>query len=193
MPKPRPLRPDETNRTLVGRFERGRDGGPGLADKLRQLHTKFGARSRRLFLVWVKWTGDERGEGTEQVVRELEVLPTPKVSELTAISRNPFSAGMLPVGSLRIDEISASFSEETLRGRMVPGQGPVPEPYDFFFETREDGRGGEGEPLRQRYRLLAGPARKETNISWSIVLERASGERKRDGSSSIGPDFLLER
>lgn len=189
MPKPRPLRPEELGRTLVGRFERKPGGAPGLADRLRQLHTKFGARSRRVFLVWTRWTGASPGEGTNEVFREVEILPTPAVSDLSGVALNPYSVGKIPIGTLRIDEVSAALSEETLLGRLVPaGDGPIPAVYEFFYEVVEDGRSG-GEPLRQRYRLLGQPARKETDICWTILVERASPDRLRDGapSSELAP------
>lgn len=185
MPKPRALRPDELKRTLVGRFT-GTQDRPGLADRLRQLHTKFGARSVRVFLVWTKWTGAERGEGVEQTIRELEILPTPKVSDLTGITMRAAAAGKYPEGSLRVDEVSATLAKETLTGRLIPGGPALEEPYDFFYELRDDGREGVS-PLRQRFLLYGEPARKETNISWSLYLQRASADRTRSGQSSAGP------
>lgn len=187
MPKPRALRPDEIKRTLVGRFEQKPGGQPGLADKLRQLHTKFGARSRRVFLVWVGWTGDTRGEGDPSVVKVIELLPTPKVSDLTSVALNPYSAGKLPVGSIRVDEVSAAMSEDVLAGRLVAGGADLGPKMDFFYELREDGRSGVPS-LPQRYRPLAQPTRRETNISWSIVLDRVSEDRLRNLSIPVDPD-----
>lgn len=184
MPRIRALNPGEAKRTLVGKFE-GTQGRPGLADRLRQLHTKFGARPSRLFMVWVVWDGEERGEGNERVHCELEILPTPKIVDLTSVALNPYSAGKLPVGSIRVDEVSASIPEDLLLGRNVPGGGPLPQPFDFFFEVRDDGRDG-ADPLRQRYRLMATPSRRATNVSWSIMLERASEDRTRKGTTSAG-------
>ena len=192
MPKPAPLRPDQLRGTLVGRFEQKAGGLPGLADNLRQLHTKFGARSRRVFLVWIGWSGDERGEGDPQVLHEMELLPTPKVSEGTAVSRNGFSAGVLPVGSLRIDEISASLAEDTLYGRQIPGGGPPPANVDFYYGIVEDGRSGTPGP-RQRYRLYGQPTRRETAVCWALVLERASNDRARDGDVVSDPQLLADR
>jgi hypothetical protein len=186
MPKPRPLRPDELARTLVGRFERKPGGQPGLADKLRQLHTKFGARSRRVFLCWYRWTGEEEGEGQAVLLREIEILPTPLVSDLTAILRNPYSAGQLPVGTVRVDEVSAAIAEDTLLGRLAPGGPPIEGPVVFFFEIAEDGRSG-APALRNRYRLAGAPSRKETDVCWTLLLERASNDRTRPGVLSGDP------
>lgn len=180
MPRPRPLRPDELARTLIGRFEKKPGGQPGIADKLRQIATKLGARPYRVMLCWYRSTGDEVGEGDLVLVRELEILPTPTVVDVVNVSRLPFPPGQLPEGTLKVDEVSAGMAEDTLLGRMQPGGGPLPEPYQFFYEVFEDGRSG-APGLRQRYRLYGQPSRNATNVCWSLMLQRASGDRLRDG------------
>lgn len=189
MPRPRPLTRDEARRTLAHRFA-GREGKPGLADRLRQLSTKFGLRSQRVFLVWTKFTGEERGEGDEHVIARVEILPTPKVEGVTAQAYNPFSAGKYPVGSVRVTEVSAGlFTYEQLVGSRVPGQAaPLADPIDFFYELVEDGR-GDDQPRHPRYRLLGVPERREGNVSWSLVLERAGEELDRRGRSQIAGGF----
>lgn len=183
MPKPRPLTPAEAKRTLAHRFA-------GLADRTRQLATKFGLRSKRVFLVWTEWSGSERGEGEERERARHELLPTPLVSDLTSVALNPYAAGKLPVGSVRVSEISATLTFDQLSGTRVPGRegaGELPPNVDFFYEIVEDGR-GDPEPVRQRFRRLAGPTRDEDNVAWSIVLERSSEDRDRHGRSNAGPD-----
>lgn len=192
MPKPRPLRPDELQKTLVGRFERKPGGQPGLADRLRQFHTKFGARSTRVFLIWAQWNGDQRGEGDPVVIQEIEILPTPKVSELTAVTFNPYSAGKLPVGAIGVSEVSAALSADVLCGRLRPGGEPLGPKDEFWYELREDGRSGVP-ALPQRYRLLGQPNRRETNISWSLVLERSSDDRSRILQIPAGPNEFDEQ
>jgi len=191
MPKPRALRPDEIRRSLVGRFEQRPGGQPGLADRLRQLHTKFGARSRRTFLLWVGWNGDQRGEGEVIVRQRIELLPTPKVSDLSAVSKNPYSAGIMPVGSIRIDEVSAAMSEDVLSGRLTPGGSPLDAQTDFFYQLIEDGRSGVAS-IPQHYRLFGQPVRKETNISWSVLLERVSEDWLRTLEIPDGPTDIAE-
>lgn len=189
MPRLRALLPGEARHTLVGRFE-GTKEHPGLAARLRQLHTKFGARSRRVFLVWTRSTGEERGEGTEVELARVEVLPTPYIADLTAVALNPYSAGKLPVGSIRVDEVNATFTRDELTGRVVPGDdrklSEQPD-VDFFYEVVEDGRGEDPAP-RMRFRLAAEPSRTETNVCWVLLLERASEDRARSGRSQLGLD-----
>lgn len=166
----------------------GSKAKPGLADRLRQLNTRFGLRSKRCFLVWTKFTGEERGEGDEKILARVEILPTPKVGDLTSLTLNPFTAGTFPVGSVRIQEISLSFTYDELMGTKVPGQDkPIADPIDFFWELVEDGR-GDAKPERARYRVLGTPVRNESEVMWEVILERTAEQFSRDGRSQIGPD-----
>ena len=183
MPRPRPLTPAEAKRSLANRL------GLRGADRLRQFSTRFGLRSRRVFLTWSRFSGAERGEGTERVIARVEILPTPKVADATSVMRMPFAAGVLPVGSLRVSLISVKFTADQLTGRRVPGRGsePIAEPIDFFYELVEDGR-GDDPAERQRFRVLGMPWRDEGNVGWNVLLERSSEDFARDGTSQIGID-----
>lgn len=197
MPKLGPLSPIEAKRTLANRFAGSKDR-VGIADRLRQLNTRFGLRAKRVFLVWTKWTGEQRGEGEERELARVELLPTPRISDLTGVVRNPYAAGFLPVGTVRVDQISAGrYTQDELRGLRVPGlpgENPrIPETVSFFYEVQEDGRdneipGIESSNLRQRYRIYGGPNRHEGNVYQSVVLERMSEDRSRRGRSQVGPD-----
>ncbi len=188
-------------RTLAHRLTR-------RADRLRQLNTRFGLRSRRVFLVWTRWTGVERGEGDEQEVERVELLPTPRVSDLTAIGRSPTPYGMWPDGTLRVDQISCgAYTEDNLRGLRVPARtaaaprassGTLVAPgteldpktdtrVDFFYELVDDGReqavSGDPQAGRKRFRLLGSPHRAEGSLYWSLNIQRASDDRDRAGES----------
>lgn len=177
-----PLTPEQAKRTIVHRF------GP-RADRIRQLATRVGLRPYRVFLVWSKYTGGEIGEGVEQYIKTIEILPTPVVASLDGVTLNPFSAGVLPVGSVRLTRISSVFTDDILSGHIVPkiGEDEVPEPYDFFYEIAEDGRGNP-DPQRQRYRLLSQPMRRAGKMDWVVGLERVSEDRDRHAFSQLGPD-----
>lgn len=199
MPKVRALTPDQAKKTLTNRLVR-------TVDRVRQLNTSLGQRSRRVFLVWSKWTGavpnaDDggRGDGDDVEVDRLELLPTPKVTGLDAVALNAMSAGVLPVGTVRVEEVSASFTEAQLRGLFSVAAGVfetqpdgtvgpvdhVPSGTSFFYEIVEDGR-GDTFPIRQKYRLSAQPWLREARVSWTLVLERISEDARRDGSSRYG-------
>lgn len=199
MPRPRPLTPFEATRTLANRLGR-------RADSLRQFNTKFGARSKRVFLVWTFWTGEERGEGEESIYRRVELLPTPRVSELTSVSRVPFFVeGTLPNGGVRVDEISVyAYTEDVLKGLVIPGepgmQGSAVNradaelqsnaKIDFFYEIVDDGRQGEGEAERQRFQLVGYPTRLETRVQFAVYLSRSSADTNRRGQPVTQDDDL---
>lgn len=184
MPKPRALTASEAKATLAHRL------GTRLAPRLRQLSTRFGLRAKRVFLVWVRWDGGERGAGMPTVASRVELLPTPRVSDMTAVALQGYAGGTLPVGTLRVDLVSVQYTMDQLTGRAVPGLQvgqELPAEWDFFYEVVEDGR-GDDPPARARYRLMAAPDRREGSMAWSLLLERASEDLARDGRILVGPD-----
>lgn len=184
MPRPRPLTPDEAKRTLANRL------GLRLAPRVRQLATRFGIRSKRVFLVWSKFGGAERGDGDEHIIARVELLPTPRITDLSTVTFNPYSAGTLPVGSIRVDKIAIGYTAHQLMGKAVPGAPrgePIPEPFDFWWEVVEDGR-GDDPPPRQRYRLMAQPDRREGDVCWAVLLDRMSEDTSPLACSQYGDD-----
>jgi hypothetical protein len=209
MPKVRPLGSSEAARgTLAQRLTH-------RVDKLRQLATKFGARSRRVFLVWLEATGEGAGAGDETVRCRRELLPTPRVTDATAITRRPLSIGHVPDGSVRVDQISAyQYTEDHLRGIKIPEEyqdssccchaepqeqtgivlmepGRVQDPLVFFYEIVEDGR-GDAPPARKRYKLGATPWRNETGAQWAVMLEPMSADLDRAGNSVVTAFDVLD-
>lgn len=181
MPRPRPLQPFQAKRTLANRLTR-------VADNLRQFATTFGVRPYRVFLVWSAFDGEVRGEGTEREIARVELLPTPKVAELTSLQENPYVAGVLATGTVRVDKISAGFTAAQLTGLEIPGKGQdfdMPKNIDFWYEMREDGRGGDT-PIPQRYRISAVPFRAAGKVSWSVLLETQNEATGVDGVPPFG-------
>jgi hypothetical protein len=196
MPRVGPLAKGAASNTLANRL------GPRI-DRLRQLETRFGLRSVRTFLVWVAWSGTEQGSGTEKVLAEIELLPTPKVPNFDAQQWQAKSGGRLPEGQVVIQEISLSYDRELLTGRRVPNNAKsdgtpiydVRTQVEFFYELRDDDRSSpptgaqasgdhQSHPLvrRSRFRPLGEPARREGFVSWSVLVERASQDRNPDGT-----------
>lgn len=183
-----PLAPGKAGASLASRLG-------VVADRARQLNTKFGIRPYRVFLVWTRFDGAESGEGYEVLMRRTEILPTPKVDSLDNVAFSPWHAGVLQVGSLKVSEVSTvSFGEDVLRGfdtTLIPDLGlcgpspTIPEPWDFFYEVVEDARGGDC-PERPRYRLANVPFRKAESQEWVFTLERSSRERSRLDRSYFG-------
>jgi hypothetical protein len=201
VPTPKPLTPEQAKRTLAHRFGQ-------RADRLRQLATRFGIRPQRCFLVWTRWSGKERGEGDETILLRVEILPTPRVTDSAALTRRPWSGGILPEGSQRVDRISVQFTQDNLSGRVMPtdlsncypasgGPGtpvagtrfdPKSDPQtDFFYELVEDGRGDDPAD-RQRFRVLGRPWRDAGGVNWAVMLEEASETTDRNGNPQVGDD-----
>ena len=181
MPKVRALTPAQAQATFAARFA-------PAADKLRQIATNLGIRPYRVTLIWTRWSGTERGEGVERVVQTQELLPTPKVASLDNLSFSLMHAGTIPIGSVSLTGVSLTYTEDLLRGLVVPlaHEDEVPEPFDFFYELVEDGR-GDPQPQRQRYRLLKPPFRRAGVVDWSLWLQRVAEDRGRDGTLAGAP------
>lgn len=188
MPIPKALNSQQAKLTLAARLA-------PRADRLRQLATRLGVRPYRVFLVWTRFGGEERGEGDERELRRVELLPTPQVQDLTGVQYNPFSGGALPTGSVRVDRIScAAYNEDLLRGEAPPAApesgADIEEPNDFFWEIVFDGRNGRcSEARRGRYRLVGNPWLNAGNVEYAVILERVSEDRAADGRSEIGDDL----
>lgn len=185
----------EATKTLASRLT-------PLADRMRQLNTRFGIRPYRVFMNWTLWTGTETGQGYEQLKRRVELLPTPKVESLDALAFSAWHAGTLQVGSVKVSEVSlVRYSEDMLRGLdagVIPGldllgpQPTIPEPWDFFYEVVEDGRAGPM-PDRPRFRLANTPFRRAENLQWTFMLERTDRQRMRTDQSVFGMPRPEER
>lgn len=194
MPKVRPISPVEARGSLAHRLSR-------RADRVRQIATRLGVRPYRCFLTWTRsglLPDSERGEGHERVLLRAEILPTPRVQDLTAIAARQWLIGNVPEGSLRVDRISAyAYGEDVLRGLKLPDVAlpnaqPIPGrtrageerefagSVDFFWEIVEDGR-GDDPASRKRMRVFGGPYRDAGGVQWVVLLERASKDTGRDG------------
>lgn len=181
MPKPKPLRLDQAQRNLTTRLGK-------VADRVRQLNTRFGQRPYRVFLIWLTTDGEVRGEGIEREYKRTEILPTPLVESLDALRARYGAAGWIPDGNTRVSEVSTQMTADQLSGYLDTSvEDKIPQPISFFYEIVEDGR-GDNPSVRQRFHLAGPPVRRPDKFDWLIILERESGDRQRDGSSSLGVD-----
>lgn len=145
------LRDDQVSKTLV-------DELIGTADDLRALHTEFGGRPYRVFLVWVGWTRDVDGDGAPRndellldpdsvgvgrpvLLREMEILPRPEISGLAG--RRFDATGTTEAGTITVGEVSMSFPEEALTGLIPDFRDPkfpssLKPGVEFWWEVQED-------------------------------------------------------
>jgi hypothetical protein len=182
MPPPRPLKPGEARRTLANRL------GTRLVPRLWQLNTRFGLRPYRAFLVWTRWTGEERGDGDECILRRMELIPTPKM-DLSGIAYTGSHVGRVPNGNVNMSEISLDYNADFLRGMWKPcgeAEEVLPEPNDFYYEVVEDDR-NENCNQRQKFRIAAFPFLDAEAFMWRVQLERMSEDNERSGRSPFAP------
>jgi hypothetical protein len=188
MSRVRPIGPLEARRSILQRVSH-------IVDRGRQVGVKAGLRPYRVFLVWTQWSGAERGAGDETELSRMELLPTPRVQALDAVALATFSAGVLPEGSIRVDCVSSLYTDDQLRGFVVPPSSrclqplvwnPPPPNGSFFYEVVEDGR-GDSQPTRQKYRIAGQVWRRPGRVSFSFTLERISEDNLPQGPSRFAP------
>jgi hypothetical protein len=147
-------------------------------DNIRDIATQFGARPYQVALVWTRWSSGQRGEGVEEVIREELLLPTPRVVDLTSLGRDLQPVGLDEVGSLRVTEISARYTEDYLVGVCDNGQAEEPD-QSFYWEVRFPRADGLGP--RRRFRPASAPSLEPTKFQWVVRLLKISEDRQRDG------------
>lgn len=180
----RPLRNDELDRTLAAKLI-------PIVDRIRQLNTRFGTRSYRVFLVHVQWSGLRRGAGTPQELSRVEILPTPACADLDSVSEVLRPQGRTEEGGLSVTEISGKYSEDDLRG-LTPDLIDVTNPrtllpnVEFFWEVVE-ARSASPAPVRRRFTLGAAPSLSKDTIQWRVQLMRQDYDRSRTGAIRGGP------
>lgn len=151
-------------------------------DIVRNIATVLGARQYRVDLVWIQWSGGERGVGNENPVAIQPILPTPMVAGLDSIRADLQSFGLTEMGELRVTQISPRFSEDLLMGRDIVTANvgdDLPDDIGFFWEITFPGDREQG--IRRRFTPKAPPSKHSTKFEWSINLLRASEDRARNG------------
>lgn len=162
----------QLNKTLARRFI-------PLADKLRDLMTKFGLRPYKVRVMRVKWSGGSRGVGQPSVVSELHILPTPLISDLTSLQEIVQPVGLDEVGSILLSEVSGTLTEDDLMGRGTDGES-VGVDDEVFYEIefpRPDGKAS----TRRRFYMTSPPHYFAGKLQWQIRLEKAHEDRDRSG------------
>lgn len=148
-------------------------------DAARDVYTQLGVRSYRVILVRTRWSGGERGAGTEEVIAETPILPTPNVSDMTALTQETMSVGTEEQGTVRVTEISARYTENDLLGLSAKAE-PIPDDQSFYWEI-QDLNGGPADSPRRRFIPKSAPDYDAQNLEWKIVLQRQMGDRTRMG------------
>lgn len=149
------------------------------ADSLRDLFTQFGLRPYKVRLVRVRWAAGERGVGVPLVEHTLDILPTPLLQDLTAVTEVVNPVGLDEIGSVLVSEISGRFTEEELRFLLRDGTPPGPDE-EIFWEIefpRTDGYPS----IKRRFFMRSAPFYSAGQFQWQVRLERAHEDRARTG------------
>lgn len=98
-----------------------------MAPTVARLRAKFnhmgGNNLYKVFMVWTRWDGGERGAGKESEFLRLELVPTPEIPDLTSIGLDLRSVGTLPNGSVRLSRIYHALTADMILGSMIPESG----------------------------------------------------------------------
>lgn len=148
-----------------------------LADGIRDLNTIFGQRPYTVTLVFTRWSGGARNEGSEEVVSATPLLPTPKVVGLDALVFRQETVGSIEDGDLRVTQISPSMTEDQLNGLGLGGA-PIPDDQSFFYEVGF--LQADGTTVRRRY-TNDPPVYQPEKLGWVVKLKRQVNDRQRDG------------
>lgn len=147
-------------------------------DLLRDLEVQFGMRTQQVRLVWVRWSGGERGLGVEETVQEELLLPYPKVAPFTELRSDLQAIGTEELGQIMVTDISPRYTEDFLQGHGVNGE-DIPPDQSFYWEVRTAQPDGSG--MRRRYVPNSPFSYDPMKFGWSVKLLRASEDRTRDG------------
>ncbi len=162
----------DLQKTIAGRFVK-------VGDSLRNLNTKFGVRRCIVRQVRTKWSGGARWRGEEAVLSEVELLPNPKVVDLSTLREVVSSTALMEAGQVVVDEISGTYTEDFLRG--LDGRGEIPEDESFYYEIEFRSVGSASNP-RRRFVVASNPNYVADDVRWVLTLSAAQGNRLRDGS-----------
>lgn len=178
------VRPRTRTGTLTDRLQ-------PTVDKIRQLYTDFGERPYRVFLVHQQWSGGVRGRGQPQDISRVEVLPTPRLLDMSGTTQVIHAFGLQEDGGVTIDQISLRFTEDDLLGKTPDLIDPTnqrsgPEGFDFFWEIVE-ARNTTPQPVRRRYVPNAVPVVMPDGFQWKVTLTKQEFNRSRAAAQAGRP------
>jgi len=145
----------------------------------------LGLRPYRLYLVHWAWPS-KRGLGRPIEIVRRELTPCPRVSSMDGTVLAVAAFGRLEGGGIRVDKISARYSEDDLMGRTPDLRDSVhprtsANNVEFFWEVVEN-RQTTPPPRARRFIPSAAPHLSRAGMSWSIMLN------KQDSTFDLDPE-----
>jgi hypothetical protein len=160
-----------------------------VVDDIRDIPVELGLRPYRVFLVHGAWTGGERGAGELVVSARREILPVPRVRDMSAVKRGVRATGVTEDGDIAIDRVSAKYTEDDLMGRTPDLRDPNVartnrNPTEFWYEIQES-RPSSPVPVTRRFSPPAAvPMLSRSGVQWRpLILTKQDEDRSRRGST----------
>lgn len=143
-----------------------------LEDQLRDIDAALGFRPYSVHIVHVRWAGEHIGIGAEMIVGEFEILPVPKVGDLSGMTRQLTPAQVEEIGTIVLSGVSGTYSEDQVTLRPEGGRG-LPKNEAAYYEIRYR------EGARRRFTVSGVPSFNAEAMEWTIVLRLFQGQRSR--------------
>lgn len=153
------------------------------ADSLRDMFTSFGLRPYKVRFVRLRWSGMKRGQGAAYVACEIDILPTPKILDLTTLTEIVNPVGLDEVGGVLLTQVSGNFTEEQLRFGETDKKS-LAQNEEVFYEVqfvRKDDQPGD----RRRFALRSAPMYLAGKFQWQLRLEKSNENRAANGDPRI--------
>lgn len=155
--------------SLAGRLAR-------IEDRAREREAQLGLRPYTVSVIRVRWTGGRRGDGVQEIVSVVDILPVPKVTDLSSLQLVSSPAMVREQGTLYVSQISGAYTEDQLAGRDPAGRN-LPPGDEVFWEVLFL-RSGE----RRRFTVTSAIGYDAERAQYTLTLTRAHEGRARDGS-----------
>lgn len=179
-----PVTPNEVNSTLAQNLV-------PVADQIRATVAHLGFMPYRVFLLHVRWTGAQAGEGQPRIISLREITPSPRIRDMNSTSFAMRSTGLAEEGDLSVDRISARFTEDDLIGMTPDLQSPlVPqtlrEDVEFYWMV-EESRPSTPRPQPRLYVPSSVPMLIRGGVEWRVALKKRDFNPDRYGQLLLGP------
>lgn len=143
-----------------------------VEDAGRNVEAMLGLRPYAVRVVRTAWSGAARGQGVETVVEERELLPVPRVGDLSGLSKVINAAQVEDIGTLLISEISGVYTERQLQCLPENGGGLAANE-SAYFEIQFLGG------VRRRFTPASVPMYDADRAQWRVVVSLQRGTRDR--------------
>lgn len=152
-----------------------------IEDRGREVEARLGFRPYTVKIVHTRWSGGRRGNGLEEIVQEVTLLPTPQISDLTGLTVLTTPAQVIEAGNILVSKISGTYTEAQLSAE-TPNGAPLPPADDVFWEITFLAGCGEGAGTRRRFNVRSAPSYDAERAQWMVTLVKAQENRARNGA-----------